>query len=78
MLTSNGKYEQLRVEMVDKSNIKKYAVYKTFMIGDAASKYKLTVGDYSGNAGKLKFGSVITSPKICQENCSCTISKKFF
>ncbi|VDI15013.1 Hypothetical predicted protein, partial [Mytilus galloprovincialis] len=47
---ASGKYE-LRIDMVDKSNNKKYAVYKRFSIGDAASKYKLTVGDYSGNAG---------------------------
>lgn len=49
-LTASGKYE-LRIDIVDKSNNKKYAVYKSFSIGDAASKYKLTVGDYSGNAG---------------------------
>ncbi|XP_063405761.1 fibrinogen-like protein A [Mytilus trossulus] len=48
-LTSSGKYE-LRIDMVI-SNTKKYAVYKRFSIGDAASKYKLNVGDYSGNAG---------------------------
>ncbi|OPL33429.1 hypothetical protein AM593_08055, partial [Mytilus galloprovincialis] len=53
MMTSNGKYE-LRVDIVDKSNKKKtYAVYKTFVVGDAASKYTLTVGDYSGNAGEV-------------------------
>ncbi|XP_052085423.1 fibrinogen-like protein A isoform X3 [Mytilus californianus] len=48
-LTASGKYE-LRIDIV-KSNNKKYAVYKKFSIGDAASKYKLTVGEYSGNAG---------------------------
>ncbi|VDI17829.1 Hypothetical predicted protein, partial [Mytilus galloprovincialis] len=48
MLTSSGKYE-LRVDMITYN--KKNAVYKTFVVGDAASKYKLTVGDYSGNAG---------------------------
>ncbi|VDI47145.1 Hypothetical predicted protein [Mytilus galloprovincialis] len=49
-LTSSGKYE-LRIDLTDKSNTEKYAVYKTFVVGDAASKYQLTVGDYSGNAG---------------------------
>ncbi|CAC5362067.1 Fibrinogen-like protein A [Mytilus coruscus] len=49
-LTSSSKYE-LRIELTDMSNTKKYAVYTTFVVGDAASKYKLTVGDYSGNAG---------------------------
>lgn len=52
MLTSSGKYE-LRVDMVDKNNKTIYAVYKTFVVGDSASKYKLTVGGYSGNAGEL-------------------------
>ncbi|VDI46720.1 Hypothetical predicted protein, partial [Mytilus galloprovincialis] len=62
-LTSNDKYE-LRIDLTDLSNTKKYAVYKTFIIGDAASKYKLTIGEYSGNAGdqmknhnEMKFSS---------------------
>ncbi|XP_071144327.1 ryncolin-2-like [Mytilus edulis] len=46
ILTSSGKYE-LRVEVIDSGNDKQYAVYKTFVVGDAGSKYKLTVGDYS-------------------------------
>ncbi|CAG2233987.1 Angiopoietin-related protein 1,Ficolin-1-A,Ryncolin-1,Fibrinogen C domain-containing protein 1,Tenascin-N,Ficolin-3,Fibrinogen C domain-containing protein 1-B,Fibroleukin,Fibrinogen-like protein 1,Ficolin-1,Ficolin-1-B,Fibrinogen beta chain,Angiopoietin-4,Tenascin-R,Ryncolin-2,Techylectin-5B,Microfibril-associated glycoprotein 4,Fibrinogen-like protein A,Ryncolin-3,Angiopoietin-2,Ficolin-2,Fibrinogen alpha chain,Tenascin,Angiopoietin-related protein 2,Techylectin-5A,Ryncolin-4 [Mytilus edulis] len=53
-LTASGKYE-LRINMVDKNNNKKYAVYQNFSIGNAASKYKLSVGNYSGNAvDKLK------------------------
>lgn len=51
-MTSNGKYE-LRVDMVDKNYNKRYAVYKNFIVGDAASKYILIVGGYSGNAGEL-------------------------
>ncbi|XP_076084683.1 fibrinogen-like protein A isoform X1 [Mytilus galloprovincialis] len=50
ILTSRGRYE-LRIYLTDLSNTEKYAVYKTFIVGDAASKYKLTVGNYSGNAG---------------------------
>lgn len=50
-LTSSGKYE-LRIDLII-SNTKKYAVYKRFSIGDAALKYKLNVGDFSGNAGKI-------------------------
>ncbi|XP_076083424.1 fibrinogen-like protein A [Mytilus galloprovincialis] len=49
-LTSSGKYE-LRIDLTDRSNTKKYALYKTFMVGNAASKYRLTIGSYSGNAG---------------------------
>ncbi|XP_063405762.1 fibrinogen C domain-containing protein 1-like [Mytilus trossulus] len=48
-LTASRKYE-LRIDMVDTSNNTKYAVYKRFSIGDAASKYRLFVGDYAGNA----------------------------
>ncbi|XP_052077181.1 fibrinogen-like protein A isoform X2 [Mytilus californianus] len=49
-MTSSGKYE-LRIDLTDNENVKKYAAYKQFSIGDAASKYKLSVGKYSGNAG---------------------------
>ncbi|XP_076076516.1 ryncolin-1-like [Mytilus galloprovincialis] len=50
ILTSSGKYE-LRVDLVDTSNKETYAVYKTFVVGDENSKYKLTIGDYTGTAG---------------------------
>ncbi|XP_071144301.1 fibrinogen-like protein A [Mytilus edulis] len=56
-LTASGKYE-LRIDMVDTSNNKKYAVYRIFSIGDAASKYKLTVGGYSGNIGNQVLTSI--------------------
>ncbi|VDI31771.1 Hypothetical predicted protein [Mytilus galloprovincialis] len=49
-LTSSGKYE-LKIDLTDLSNTKTYAMYATFVVGDAASKYKLIVGNYSGNAG---------------------------
>ncbi|XP_071126770.1 fibrinogen-like protein A [Mytilus edulis] len=49
-LTSNEKYE-LRIDLTDNKNKKRYAVYKQFSIGDAASKYKLNIGSYRGNAG---------------------------
>ncbi|XP_052085421.1 angiopoietin-2-like isoform X1 [Mytilus californianus] len=75
-LTASGKYE-LRIDMVDKSNKKKYAVYKRFSIGDAASKYGLTVGDYSGNAGDLlkhhngyKFSARDQDNDIYDRNCA--------
>ncbi|XP_063408192.1 fibrinogen-like protein A [Mytilus trossulus] len=68
MLTSSEKYE-LRVDMVDPGSQKTYAVYKTFVVGDAASKYKLTVGDYSGNAGdRLKYHNGKKFTTIDQDN----------
>ncbi|CAC5363414.1 Fibrinogen-like protein A,Ryncolin-4,Angiopoietin-related protein 7,Angiopoietin-related protein 1,Ficolin-3,Techylectin-5A,Ficolin-2,Ryncolin-1,Tenascin-R, Fibrinogen-like protein 1,Angiopoietin-1,Fibrinogen C domain-containing protein 1-A,Tenascin-N,Tenascin,Fibroleukin,Fibrinogen C domain-containing protein 1,Angiopoietin-related protein 6,Techylectin-5B,Angiopoietin-2,Microfibril-associated glycoprotein 4,Fibrinogen alpha chain,Ficolin-1-A,Ficolin-1,Fibrinogen C domain-containing protein 1-B,Angiopoiet len=48
-LTSSGTYE-LRIDLTDKNN-KYYAKYKTFVVGNASSQYKLTIGGYSGNAG---------------------------
>lgn len=52
ILTSSETYD-LRIDLMDSSGNKKYVVYKTFVVGDAASKYKLTVGEYSGNAGNI-------------------------
>ncbi|CAG2233571.1 Ryncolin-1,Tenascin-N,Fibrinogen C domain-containing protein 1,Angiopoietin-related protein 7,Fibrinogen C domain-containing protein 1-B,Fibroleukin,Fibrinogen-like protein 1,Ficolin-1,Angiopoietin-4,Tenascin-R,Ryncolin-2,Techylectin-5B,Fibrinogen C domain-containing protein 1-A,Fibrinogen-like protein A,Ryncolin-3,Ficolin-2,Fibrinogen alpha chain,Tenascin,Angiopoietin-related protein 2,Techylectin-5A,Ryncolin-4 [Mytilus edulis] len=49
-LTSSGKYE-LRIDLVDEDCDKRFAKYNIFVVGDAASQYKLTIGGYSGNAG---------------------------
>jgi hypothetical protein len=43
--------QELRVELSDWQGYSAYANYKTFWIGDANEKYKLMVGNYSGNAG---------------------------
>lgn len=51
-LTSSGAYE-LRIDLTNKSNNKKYAKYKTFFVGDETSQYKLTIGGYSGDAGTI-------------------------
>lgn len=45
------KHTEMRVDMENFKGEKRYAKYSKFSIGDAASKYKLTVGGYSGNAG---------------------------
>ncbi|XP_065929125.1 ryncolin-1-like [Magallana gigas] len=49
-LTRNGFYE-LRVELSDYSNNRRYASYRVFFVGDASSSYRLRVGAYEGNAG---------------------------
>lgn len=49
MLTNNGKYE-LRVDLTDKTNKTTYALFKIFTVGDENSKFKLTIGGYSGTA----------------------------
>ena len=46
-----GTYE-LTVELGDWDGNIKYAKYSTFRIGNKTEKYKLTIGGYSGDAGK--------------------------
>ncbi|XP_077965532.1 microfibril-associated glycoprotein 4-like [Styela clava] len=46
-----GKTFELRVDMEDWEGNKAYAKYGTFSIGDSSTNYRLTVGQYSGNAG---------------------------
>ncbi|VDI21031.1 Hypothetical predicted protein [Mytilus galloprovincialis] len=49
-LTSVGNHE-LRIDVEDWDGNKRYAVYKSFSIGDASTKYRLSISKYSGNAG---------------------------
>ncbi|XP_076099714.1 angiopoietin-related protein 2-like isoform X1 [Mytilus galloprovincialis] len=49
-LTSVGNHE-LRIDVEDWDGNKRYAVYKSFSIGDASTKYRLSISNYSGNAG---------------------------
>lgn len=48
-LTKNG--TELYVDLRHGDGTTKYARYSNFSIGDATSKYTITVGGYSGNAG---------------------------
>ena len=41
----------MRIDMADFRGNKTYAYYNFFMVGNAASKYKLQVAGYSGTAG---------------------------
>ncbi|XP_063431576.1 fibrinogen-like protein 1 [Mytilus trossulus] len=49
ILTSTGKTTEMRVDIENFKGEKKYAKYSTFKVGDAASKYTLTLGGFSGN-----------------------------
>ncbi|XP_033728661.1 LOW QUALITY PROTEIN: ryncolin-1-like [Pecten maximus] len=54
-LSSQGGYE-LRIDLEDYDQSKRFAVYKLFHVGSLDMNYKLTVRFYSGNAGdSLKF-----------------------
>ena len=61
-LTKDSNY-QLRVDLQDWEDIKKYALYNIFNVGDETTKYKLIVGGYSGDAGKYKCHSFIYEGK---------------
>uniref|UniRef100_H2YHY2 Fibrinogen C-terminal domain-containing protein n=1 Tax=Ciona savignyi TaxID=51511 RepID=H2YHY2_CIOSA len=50
-LTRSGNYE-LRIELEDCANVRKFAKYSSFSIGSVQEKYTLKVTGYSGNAGK--------------------------
>ena len=50
-IVSQGRYE-LRIDMEDFDGNKRYAAYDIFKIGSASEKYKLMVGQYSGDAGR--------------------------
>ena len=50
-LTAQGKYN-LRINMEDFDNNVMYATYNKFAVGDEKSVYKLTVGEYQGDAGE--------------------------
>ncbi|XP_013412718.1 fibrinogen C domain-containing protein 1 [Lingula anatina] len=49
-ITKQRRYE-LRVDMEDADGNRRYAIYDNFAIASEAQKYKLVLGNYSGNAG---------------------------
>ncbi|XP_052077887.1 fibrinogen-like protein A [Mytilus californianus] len=78
LLTSIGKTE-MRVEMENFKDDKRYAKYSSFKVGDAGSKYKLTIGGYSGNAGDTfgaaehngkKFRTPDQDNDVYKDNCA--------
>ena len=42
---------ELRIDMTDYKGIHKYAIYSTIAVHNAANKYRLDLGAYSGTAG---------------------------
>ena len=50
-ITSRGTYK-LKVRLTDWDNVTKLANYTTFRISDESDNYRLTIGGYSGDAGK--------------------------
>ena len=56
-ITSRGTYE-IRVDMQDFEGEHRYAYYNHFQIEAEDENYRLTVGVYSGNAGKQLYFDV--------------------
>ena len=50
-ITSQARYV-LRIDMEDFENETRYADYSNFSVGSERNKYKLSIGTYSGTAGK--------------------------
>ena len=53
---------ELRIDMTDYKGIHKYAVYSSIAVHNAANKYRLDLGNYTGNAGDGM------RPKACSSN----------
>ena len=49
-IVQQGFYE-LRIDLEDFNNERRYAIYKRFYIGDESSGYRLNVEDYTGTSG---------------------------
>ena len=51
---------ELRIDMTDYKGIHKYAIYSSIAVHNAANKYRLDLGAYSGTAGDGMSGCVST------------------
>ena len=47
--------QKVKIVLSDFDAITKYADYDTFYVGDELSGYRLLIGGYSGDAGKIMF-----------------------
>lgn len=52
LLTMNRKYK-IRFELEDFAGERRWAEYSLFSVKPASDKYRVIVGEYSGNAGGL-------------------------
>ncbi|VDI18202.1 Hypothetical predicted protein [Mytilus galloprovincialis] len=73
---TSGTHE-LRIDVEDWDGNKRYAVYRNFSIGDASTKYRLSINDYSGNAGdgmsyfnRMKFTTYDQDNDMTSINCA--------
>ncbi|CAC5424787.1 Fibrinogen-like protein 1,Fibrinogen-like protein A,Tenascin,Ryncolin-2,Ryncolin-4,Tenascin-N,Angiopoietin-related protein 7,Ficolin-2,Ryncolin-1,Ryncolin-3,Ficolin-1,Fibroleukin,Fibrinogen C domain-containing protein 1 [Mytilus coruscus] len=73
---------EMRVDMDNFKGEKRYAKYSTFQVGDAGSKYKLTIGGFSGNVGDafphhngMKFTTPDQDNDLANFNCAVQLSR---
>ncbi|XP_019851746.1 PREDICTED: ficolin-1-like isoform X2 [Amphimedon queenslandica] len=72
-----GQSTRLRVDMADFNGNKRFATYSKFNVGNAVTKYKLTVSGYKGNAGDslsahngMKFSTKNQDNDAASGNCA--------
>lgn len=78
-LTTQRSYE-LRIDLVNSLGNPYYAKYSSFRITDESDKYRLRVGNYSGNIGLQEIGSIIficTNFIIATTDLSFLSTKRF-
>ena len=79
--TNTRESHELRIELSDFANTKRYAKYSSFSIGDSKSKYTLAIGGYTGNAGdsfarhnRMKFSTKDQDNDSWNRNCAVTFT----
>ncbi|XP_063415207.1 ficolin-1-like [Mytilus trossulus] len=79
---TTAKNTEMRVDMENFKGEKRYAKYSTFKVGDAGSKYKLTISGFSGNAGDafphhngMKFTTPDQDNDLANFNCAVHYSR---
>ncbi|CAC5364780.1 unnamed protein product [Mytilus coruscus] len=84
LLTSQGKHE-MRIDLEDWNDEKRYALFKSFKVGDQSTNYRLTISGYSGNAGNsmtennnMPFSTYDRdNDKASYNQCSCQWSERY-
>ncbi|XP_028413265.1 ficolin-2-like [Dendronephthya gigantea] len=69
----------LRVDLMDFIGAKRYAKYGTFSVADESDKYRLNIGNYSGDAGdslayhnQMQFSTKDSDSDVVSGNCAIT------
>ncbi|XP_062597799.1 ficolin-2-like [Saccostrea cucullata] len=84
LLTSQALYE-LRVDMADFDGESRFAKYKVFVVGNRETKFRLTIGGYSGTAGDslsshngMLFSTKDVDNDLASGNCAASFKGGFW